>query len=208
MMRFLTIPLISCVFAVGCGSGGADDDDSADAAQTIDAIPSTDTPPAPDAPPAIDATPDATPWPPEGPFHDGKSCTLPECDTEAEEVPDLSGTWTQTLTTVSHNCDPAVEAINPKLVPGHVETMTGLSMARDGECLYSDTIGGTLFGVIKNGIAVSCQVLPAEMGVTPVTEGITTFEGDEGSGTATTFLFDIPVFGDCSADYTVTFERE
>jgi hypothetical protein len=99
--------------------------------------------------------------------------------------------------------------MDPRLQTGHVETTTGLSMPRSGECVYKDEIGGTLFGVIKGNVLISCESMEAENGVTPLVESEATFTGDSGEGTAWTFLFDVPLEpSTCQAEYTQTFVRE
>jgi len=147
-------------------------------------------------------------WPPAPPWHTGKQCALPACDPAAAETVDLSGTWTQTLTTVSHTCNSLVATMDPRMQPGHVETAT-ISSPRAGECVYLDAVGGTIIGVIKDAVMITCEVYAAQQGVTPVVESQVEFSGDTASGQAWTYLFDVPLPpSECQATYTVTMERQ
>jgi hypothetical protein len=136
------------------------------------------------------------------------SCTLPACDTGATETVDLSGTWTQTLVTQSHTCNSMVETFNPSMVPG-AEQVSDLSYPRQGECVYADTIGGTVVGVIKGNILVICQVMPPQSGVTAVIEGVITFSGTTGSGPVTSYLFGVPIApSECEAHFQSTLVKQ
>jgi hypothetical protein len=182
----------------------------------------TDAPTATDRPPADTAvqdagTVDAPPadtgasgaWPPPGPYHNGKVCTLPACNPSGPETTDLSGTWTQTTTTESHTCNALLPTMDPRLQVGHVETVTGVIINRAGECVYQDTGGGTIVGVIKGNIMISCAVGPPQSGATPVTEGTVTFSGGTASGTGVVYLFDVPLPpATCQANGTVTLTRQ
>lgn len=148
-------------------------------------------------------------WPPAGPFHSGKTCTLPACDTSGAATIDLSGTWSQELTTVSSDCNAMVINMKPELQAGHVMTKTGLSSPRTGECVYDSANPSVLVGVIKGNVMVTCQVMAAEMGVTPLVESVMTFGDGTATGTAVTYLFDVPLApATCSASYTATMARE
>ena len=220
-------PLLVLVLGAGVGLGGCGGDDSggglADAAPDSPTV--TDAPAAADraaaesAPQdagAIDVLPadasaaDASgPWPPPGPYHNGKVCTLPACDTNGAETTDLSGTWTRALTTVSHNCNALAASLDQRFQTGYVDTMTGIVIYRDGECVYKDAVGGTLVGVIKGNVLVMCEVQPVESGVTPVVEATITLSGGTGTGTGTSYLFDMPLPpANCQVDGTVTVTRE
>lgn len=161
-----------------------------------------------DAPPATgDAAQGA--WPPPTPYHSGKACALPPCDPNGPETTDLSGKWTQKITTVSQTCNPLARTMNKRLQPGNVETLTGQSFLRAGECLYGDKIGGTVIGVIKGNVMIICQVMPVVSGVTPLVEGQITFSGNTASGPAWTYLFDVPLPpANCQANGTVDLTRE
>jgi hypothetical protein len=157
--------------------------------------------------PAADA-PAAT-WPPPTPYHSGKQCTLPPCDPQAAETTDLSGKWTQKITTNSQTCNPLVQSMKAELQKGHVETLTGQTFLRSGECIYDGKIGGTVVGVIKGNVLITCQVLPVDTGVTPVVESQITFSGATGTGPAWTYLFDVPLPpASCQANCTVDFQKE
>ena len=148
-------------------------------------------------------------WPPAGPFHSGKTCTLPACDTNGAVTVDLSGTWAQELTTVSSDCNALAINMKPELQTGHVMTKTGLSSPRQGECVYDSTNTSLIVGVIKGNVMVTCQVMPVDTGVTPVVESQMTFGSGTASGTAVTYLFDVPIPpANCKADYTATMTRE
>ena len=212
--------LLAMTLLISPASCGSDDSaPSKDGAVTVDQgiTPDVNTTPdqgpAPDALQAADAPPvagDASgAWPPPTPYHAGKACALPSCDPNGPETFDLSGKWTQKITTVSQTCNPLARTINKRLQPGNVETLTGQSFLRAGECIYSDKIGGTVIGVIKGNVAIACQVLPVVSGVTPLVEGQTTFSGNTGSGPAWTYLFDVPVPpASCQANCTIDFTRE
>lgn len=148
-------------------------------------------------------------WPPAGPFHSGKTCTLPACDTNGAATVDLSGTWSQTLTTTSCDCNSMVINMKTELQTGNVMNKTGLSSPRQGECVYDSTNTSLLVGVIKGNVMVTCQVMPAEMGVTPLVESVMTFGSGTATGTAVTYLFDVPLApANCSANYTATMTKE
>jgi hypothetical protein len=148
-------------------------------------------------------------WPPAGPFHSGKACALPACDTNGAVAADLSGTWTQALTTVSSDCNALAISMKPELQTGHVMTKTGLSSPRQGECVYDSTNTSLVVGVIKGDVMITCQVQPVDTGVTPVVESVMTFGSGSATGTAVTYLFDVPLNpANCSANYTVTMTRE
>jgi hypothetical protein len=157
----------------------------------------------------VGAPGDALAWPPPAPYHNGMQCTLPSCDPAAPETTDLSGTWTQQITTKSQTCSPLARAMKPQLQPGHVETLTKQSILRAGECVYRDAVGGTVVGVIKGNAMITCEVLPVDTGVTPVVEGLVTFNGDTGSGSAWTYLFNVPLPpSSCQANCTIDLTRE
>ena len=148
-------------------------------------------------------------WPPPSPYHKLKLCSLPPCDPNAPETTDLSGTWTQKITTKSQTCNPLAQAMKKELQPGNVQTLTGQTILRSGECVYKDKIGGTVVGVIKGNAMITCQVMPADSGVTPVVEGQVTFNGDTGAGPAWTYLFDVPLPpSSCQANCTIDLKRE
>jgi hypothetical protein len=71
------------------------------------------------------------------------------CDPKAAETTDLSGTWTQKITTKSQTCNPLARAMKNELQPGNVQTLTGQTILRAGECVYKGKIGGTVVSVIK-----------------------------------------------------------
>lgn len=161
-----------------------------------------------DAVSAIADAPSAT-WPPPPPYHKLKLCSLPPCDPYAPETTDLSGSWTQTITTTSQTCNPLARAMKKELQPGNVQTLTGQTILRAGECVYKNKIGGTVVGVIKGNLMITCEVLPATSGVTPLVEGQVTFNGDAGSGPAWTYLFDVPLPpSSCQANCTIDLTRE
>jgi hypothetical protein len=136
-------------------------------------------------------------------------CALPPCDPKAPETTDLSGTWTQKITTTSQTCNPLAAAMKPQLQAGHVETLTGQTILRSGECVYRDAIGGTVVGVIKGNVMITCEALPPDTGVTPVVEGVVTFNGDTGGGPAWTYLFNVPLPPkNCQANCTIDVTRE
>jgi hypothetical protein len=148
-------------------------------------------------------------WPPAGPFHSGKVCTLPACDTNGAVTTDLTGNWTQVLTTTSCNCASIVISMRDELKTGNVMTKTGMQSPRTGECVYDSASPTTVIGVIKGNVMVTCQVQPAEQGVTPVVESVMTFGDGTATGTAVTYLFDVPLApANCSANYTATMTRE
>jgi hypothetical protein len=148
-------------------------------------------------------------WPPAGPFHSGKTCTLPACDTGGAATVDLTGTWSQQLTTTSCDCNALAISMKPELQNGHVMTKTGLASPRQGECVYDSTNTSLIVGVIKGNVMVTCQVMPAEQGVTPVVESVMTFGSGSATGTATTYLFDVPVPpAQCQATYAATMTKE
>ena len=161
-----------------------------------------------DAPPVVSDTNSST-WPPPTPYHQGKQCALPTCDPKAQETTDLSGKWTQKVTTNSQTCNPLVRSMKPQLQKGHVETLTGQTLHRAGECIYKEKVGGTIVGVIKGNVMITCEVLPVDTGVTPVVESQITFSGSKGAGPAWTYLFDVPLApSTCQANCTVDFKRE
>jgi len=148
-------------------------------------------------------------WPPPGPYHSGKTCTLPPCDPNGPVAVDLSGTWSQQLTTETCDCNAMVISMRPELQTGHVMTRTGLTNPRSGECVYDSDNPGQVVGVIKGNIMITCQVLPPEMNVTPVVESVMTFGDGTATGTAWTYLFDVPLPpATCSAKYAATMTRE
>ncbi len=155
-------------------------------------------------------------WPPPTPYHNGKACALPACDPKGAVTVDLSGKWTQKITTVSSDCNALAVAARDELKPGHVQTLTGQEMVRSGECIYKGSVGGTVFGVIKGNVMISCEVLPGEptgLGgvVTPVVEGQVTFTSNKGTGSAWTYLFDLPAITpptNCKANFTAEFIHE
>lgn len=148
-------------------------------------------------------------WPPPTPYHTLKACTLPPCDPKAPEATDLSGTWTQKITTKSQTCNALARALKKELQPGNVQTLTKQTILRAGECVYKDTIGGTIVGVIKGNVMITCEVLPVDSGVTPIAEGQVTFNGATGSGPAWTYLFDVPLPpATCQANCTIDMIRE
>jgi hypothetical protein len=162
-----------------------------------------------------DAGTDGGSWPPPPPYHTGTSgatvqCTLPACDTNGAVTVDLSGTWTQVLTTTTTDCSAAIQAFKPQITPGHVTTNTGLSNTRAGECVYDSSNPGVVMGVIKGNVMVTCQIMPLDTGVTPVVESQMTFGDGTATGTAVTYLFDLPIVipNHCSANYTATMTRE
>lgn len=174
---------------VGQDAGSAPDLSSADSSTTADA--------------------QAAAWPPPTPFHNGKQCALPPCDPTAPETTDLSGTWTQKITTKSQTCNPLAAAMKPQLQAGHVETLTGQTILRAGECVYRDKLGGTVVGVIKGKVMITCEELPPDSGVTPVVEGVVTFNGNTGSGPAWTYLFNVPLPpATCQANCSTELTRE
>jgi hypothetical protein len=148
-------------------------------------------------------------WPPPTPYHSLKACSLPPCDPKAPEAVDLSGKWTQKITTKSQTCNALAQAMKKELQPGNVQTLTGQTILRAGECIYKEKIGGTVVGVIKGDVMITCEVLPVDSGVTPVAEGQVTFSGSTGSGPAWTYLFDVPLPpSTCQANCTIDLVRE
>jgi hypothetical protein len=148
-------------------------------------------------------------WPPPTPYHKLKLCSLPPCDPSAPETTDLSGTWTQKITTQSQTCNPLAQAMKKELQPGNVQTLTGQTILRSGECVYKNKIGGPVVGVIKGNVMITCEVMPVTSGVTPLVEGQVTFNGNTGSGPAWTYLFDVPLPpSSCQANCTVDLKRE
>jgi hypothetical protein len=156
------------------------------------------------------ASPEASAaWPPPIPYHNLKVCSLPPCDPKAPEVTDLSGSWTQKITTKSQTCNALAQAMKKELQPGNVQTLTGQKILRAGECIYKDAIGGKVVGVIKGNVMITCEVLPVDSGVTPIAEGQVTFNGSTGSGPAWTYLFDVPLPPvTCQANCTIEMLRE
>jgi hypothetical protein len=180
---------------------GVAPDSSQDAASPPDLQPA-------DAPPVASDVTNAT-WPPPTPYHKGKLCALPPCDPKAAETADLSGTWTQKITTKSQTCNPLARAMKKELQPGNVQTLTGQTILRAGECVYKGKIGGTVVGVIKGNVMITCEVLTVTAGVTPIAEGQVTFSGNTGSGPAWTYLFDVPLPpSSCQASCTIDMKRE
>jgi hypothetical protein len=178
---------------------GLDPDAAADAAVADVAVA--------DAP--VTTTDAKTTWPPPTPYHKGKQCTLPACDPKAKETTDLSGKWTQKVTTNSQTCNQLVRAMKPQLQKGHVDTLTGQTFVRAGECIYKNKVGGTVVGVIKGNVMITCEVLPPDTGVTPLVESQITFSGATGTGPAWTYLFDVPLPpSSCQANCTVDFKKE
>jgi len=148
-------------------------------------------------------------WPPAPPYHTGKQCSLPTCDPSGPETIDLSGTWTQSVTTNSQTCNSLARVMDPRLQPGHVETLKNQSIPRAGECVYKEKVGGTLVGVIKGNIMVTCEVMAVTSGVTPVVESQITFTGGVGTGPAWTYLFDVPLPPtNCQANCSATLTKE
>jgi hypothetical protein len=214
------LALAGAVALVACGGGGdsnppvdagADHQPQADGAQSDGAAPH-DAAPQSDAAGQQDTLQSDTAtggWPPAGPFHSGKVCALPACDTSGAVAVDLSGTWSQQLTTTSCNCSSMVINMKPELQTGHVMTKTGLQSPRTGECVYDSANPSTIIGVIKGNVMVTCQVMPVDTGVTPVVESVMTFGDGTATGTATTYLFDVPLApANCAASYTATMTRE
>jgi hypothetical protein len=154
-------------------------------------------------------------WPPDpeiNPWYSGRVCQLPSCDEGAVQTCyDSSGSWTQTLTTISHTCGAMAQAFDPRLQPGHVETTNGIVFNTVGECEYDS--GGVLIGVVLGATGITCQIStePDGMGgtITVVETGVATAYGDFMTGTARAFLFDLPMgTPDCYADYDLRFDRE
>ncbi len=142
---------------------------------------------------AADAEPITEDWPPEDPWHQGTSCNLPPCDPDGPEPTDLSGTWTQTLTTLSHDCNTLVETFNEQMKPGHVQTETGMIIPRSGECVYQDETMSLITGVIKGNVMITCEVMDPDQGVVPVVVSVMTFDGSSASGDAWTYLNNVPI---------------
>jgi hypothetical protein len=225
MKRKLVLVVAPLLLAAACGDDSATSTDGAvvDQAVSVDhgIVPDLGATPdlgrdlqgAPDG--GVDAPPVSSDaqgaWPPPTPYHTGKLCSLPPCDPSGAETTDLSGTWTYSVTTNSQTCNLLARAMNKRLQPGNVETVTGQTFIRSGECLYKDKVGGTVTGVIKGNVMISCEVQPVVSGVTPVVESQVTFNGNTGSGTgpAWTYLFDVPVPpASCQANCTIDFTRE
>ena len=217
----LVAVLFATVSACGSGGSGGGQDDAAPAQSDAAVV---DTTPADRAPviqqdtgggvdvavPVDTASTDTAtgPWPPAGPWHTGKVCTLPACNAAAAETTDLSGNWLATMTTESQNCNALVATMDPRMQVGHVETTTE-TFPRAGECIYNDVVGGTIVGVIKGNVMIYCEVLPAQSGVTPILELQQTFTGNTSGGQGWTYLFDMPLPpSECQAIYTVTQQRQ
>lgn len=152
-------------------------------------------------------------WPPPPPWHSGTTgatvaCTLPPCDPSGDETIDLSGTWAETMTTASQNCNAIVAGADPRMATGHSETSMETYL-RAGECVYKGSIGGTLVGVIKGHVMIYCELGAVDRNVTPVTEILQTFTDGSSAGQGWTYLFDVPLPpANCEITYTVSSQRQ
>lgn len=147
-------------------------------------------------------------WPPKDPWFEGKLCKLPACDSNAVESITITGSWEMKLTTVSHDCNKLLETFDPRMKPGNVATETNTYIQK-GECLYADTIGGTVSGVIKGNVAIGCNIEPPQQGVTVVVTSLTTFTGSTATGEATGHLNDVPLApAICTVEYTAALTKK
>lgn len=141
-------------------------------------------------------------WPPTTPWFAGTTCNLPACNANAAETINVTGTWTEDLTTDSHTCNKLLETFDPRMKPGNVVT-SDTAYIQKGECLYSDQVGGTVNGVIKGHTAITCSVEPPQQGVTIVATGVITFNGNSATGEITGHLSGVPLAPkECEVKYT------
>lgn len=158
--------------------------------------------------------PDWPPNPDTDPWYWGEECRFPACDDDRLWACwDSSGLWTQTLTTLSHNCGAMAEAFNDRLKPGHQEILGDIRFNSIGECEYDGA--GTLTGIHKGYTGINCSVSLEDdtMGgeITVLQTAVVSYlpAKDHMVGTARVFLFHLPMgTPDCFGDYEVLFERQ
>ena len=147
-------------------------------------------------------------WPPSTPWFEGTACKLPACDANAAETINVTGSWEHKLTTDSHTCNKLLETFDARMKPGNVQTVTE-AFIQKGECLYSDQVGGTVNGVIKGNIAITCNIEPPQQGVTIVVTSVVTFTGGTAVGDTTGHLSGVPVApAECEVKYTDAFTKK
>lgn len=149
-------------------------------------------------------------WPPSTPWWGVESCNLPACDNTEEIDFDPSGTWVQTMTTTSTDCNPAMAAFNKMVNIGNVETGDPGPLHIEGGCAYRSDAKDAVTGVAHGATMIVCDVIrdPNAMGVVVVQTGTLTFTDGAATGTATAYLTNVPFYGACHINLNMVMQRQ